>query len=226
MTIRIAVMALALGASAFGMSQKPKVSVRFHPEVNPNDGTSFAMPVKLQNLRRDAHLSRVPAVNEKQIKAIYPFPADDGTWGCHFQLDLQGKLRLETMSTEQLNTALVLFVSTKLGQHQVIDLLIDRPVRSGTITIPRGLTSAEVVVMKTQFPVLGEQKGKKTKPTPAAKPEDATNWGMDRGLDTPQNTAAPRRYAPETAPVARRASGPPAVPRQELRNLDLPRLQD
>lgn len=225
MKFRIAIAALALGTSAFGMSQKQKVSVRFHPEVNPQDGSSFAMPVKLHYQRRDAHLSRVPAMNEKQIKAIYPFPADDGTWGCYFQFDEQGKIRLETMSGEQRNTALVLFVATKNGQHQVIDMLIDRTITNGALTIPRGLTPAEVVVMKTQFPVLGEQKGKKPKAKPEKK-EDVTDWRMDRGRDTPRNTAPP---APDVVPVAvptRRTPASPAVPQQQLRNLDLPRLQD
>ena len=234
MKFRIAIVALALGASAFGMSQKPKVSVRFHPEVNPNDGASFAMPVKLHYLRRDAHLSRVPAINEKQIKAIYPFAADDGTWGCHFQFDDQGKIRLETMSSEQTNTALVLFVSTKLGQHQVIDMLIDRPVTSGAITVPRGLTPAEVVVLREQFPVLGEvKKGKKKKAEPEPKKDDVTDWRMARptnsrrsdntGIPTPIPTAAPTGVPPRTAPAAPAA---PSVPRNTLRDLDLPRVQD
>src|SRR5947207_3433055 len=113
MNFRVAAAVFAMCASAFGMSQQPKVSIRFHAEANPSDGPSFVMPAKLQNLRRDASLARVPAIYEKQIKAIYPFPANDGSWGCVFQLDAQGRIRLETMSSEQLHTALVLYVSTK-----------------------------------------------------------------------------------------------------------------
>jgi hypothetical protein len=229
MKFRIALAALAMGASAFGMSQKPKVTVRFHPEVNPNDGTSFSMPVKLQYLRRDAHLSRVPSFSEKQIKAIYPFPADDGTWGCHFQLDEQGRIRLEAMSSEQLNTALVLFVATKGGQHQVIDMLIDRPVTTGAITIPRGLTAAEVVVMKTQFPVLGEEKVKKKK-QPEPKKDDVTDWRMAREMDP---RAGQRAAVPWTTNAGRPSAPPPssatpadAARQQKLREIDLPRFRD
>lgn len=228
MFVRTAIAALALCASAFAGSQKPKVSVRFHPEVNPNDGTSFAMPVKLHYLRRDAHLSRVPAMNEKQIKAIYPFPADDGTYGCHFQFDEQGRIRLETMSSEQLNTALVLFVSTKSGQHQVIDMLIDKPVTNGAITIPRGLTPAEVVVMKMQFPVIGETKGKKKpkKEDEPAKPADVTDWRLARKTDPSRNpqAAIPTATPPGQPPRATPAN--PSTSREQLRNLDLPRVQD
>jgi hypothetical protein len=236
MKFRIVLAVLAFGASAFGMSQKPKVSLRFHPEVNPNDGGSFAMPVKLHYHRREAHLSRVPAVSEREIKAIYPFAADDGTWGCHFQFNDQGRLRLETMSSQQMNTALVLFVATKMGQHQVIDMLIDRPVTNGALTVPRGLTAAEVVVMKEQFPVLGEVKGKgKKKQEAPPKKDDVTDWRMARptdskrgdysGIPTPIATAAPRGVtARPTQPPAQ--PGAPTVPRNTLRELDLPRVQD
>ena len=163
--------------------------MRFHSEANPNDGTSFAMPAKLQYLQRDVHLNRVPSLSEKQIKKIYPFPAEDGSWGCVFQFDEQGRIRLETMSSEQQHTALVLFVGTKQGQHQVIDMLIDRPVTNGTFTVPRGLTAIEVAVMKTQFPVLGEEKVKKQKKKPEKK-DDVTDWGIDRPvMHLPQNPA-------------------------------------
>lgn len=168
------------------------------------------MPVKLQNLRRDAYVSRVPAIYEKQIKAIYPFPGDDGTWGCVFQMDEQGRIRLETMSSEQMHTALVLYVSTKGGQHQVIDMLIDKPVTNGIISIPRGLTELEVNVMKTQFPIIGEEKGKKKKAEP--KPEVAA---------APAPTPAPRSTAPKTA-----APRTQPVPKEKLRELDLPRVAD
>ena len=148
MKFRIAVAVLALGSAAFGSSQKPMVTVRFHAEANPNDGNSFVMPAKLQYLQRDASLGRVPSLSERNIKKIYPFQADDGSWGCVFQFDEQGRIRLETMSSEQMHTALVLIVGTKQGQHQVLDMLIDRPVTSGSLTVPRGLTAIEVTVMK------------------------------------------------------------------------------
>jgi hypothetical protein len=110
------------------------------------------------------------------------------------------------MSSEQLNTALVLILSTKLGQHQVIDMLIDRRVTTGVITVPRGFTPAEITVLRKQFKVLGEEKGKKPKSEPQP---------------TPVTTPPP---PPQTA-RARKPSTPPASS-QELRNLDLPRLQD
>jgi len=225
-------MALAFSTNAFGMSQRPKVTVRFHPEANPQDGSSFVMPVNLHYQRRKAHLARVPAFSERQIVSIFPFPSanNDGTWGCTFVLDVQGRIRLETMSTEQLGTALVLFVGTKTGQHQVIDMLIDKPVTSGMITVPRGMTQAEVEVLKMQFPVLGEEKGKKgKKPAPVPeKKDDVTNWGIDRTRDNPPPGAtAPPGGSPDL-PVdsAQPKRKTPSPHQRELRELDLPRVGD
>jgi hypothetical protein len=227
MKFRIATAVLALGSAAFGSSQKPQVTVRFHSEANPNDGASFAMPAKLQYQQRDVYLNRVPSLSERQIKKIYPFPADDGTYGCVFQFDQQGRIRLETMSSEQQHTALVLFVGTKQGQHQVVDMLIDRPVTSGTFTVPRGLTQLEVAVMKTQFPVMGEEKVKKEKKKKSELENDeVTDWRIDRTRDkrpeNPATPAAPVAAVPNTPPPPKTAP----VPRQKLRELDLPRIAD
>ncbi len=230
MKFRILAAILAMGASALGSSQKPKVTVRFHPEVNPNDGATFSMPVKLQYQRRAAYVARVPVFSEKQIKAIYPFPADDGTWGCFFQLDDQGRIRLESVSSEQLHTALVLFIGTKTGQHQVIDMLIDKPITSGTITIPRGMTEAEVFVMKQQFPVIGEEKGKKKKAKEEPpKKDDIMDSRAAREAELRRNQTMPappiQRPLPDPAEPAPRPSTP-AVPKDKLNELDLPRLRD
>jgi hypothetical protein len=231
MKFRILAAILALGASAFGSSQKPKVTVRFHAEVNPNDGTSFAMPVNLQYARRAAHVARVPAFSEKQIRAIYPFEAADGTWGCYFQLDDQGRIRLETMSSEQMHTALVLFIGTKLGQHQVVDMLIDKIISTGAITVPRGMTAAEVVVLKEQFPVIGEEKNKRKKVAePKPKKTDPNDFRAEREGDLQTNYPKPKPLPlppmePEPTPQ-RKIPGPPAVPKDKLNELDLPRLRD
>ena len=147
--------ALALALPCHGMSRKPVVTVRFHVETNAGDTDTFAMPVNLLFQRRSTHVSRVPAFSEKQIKAILPFEAGDGTWGCAFQLDVQGRIRLETMSTDNRGAAMVVFIGTKGGLHQVVDMIIDRPVTDGVITIPKGLTALEIAALRKQFKDLG-----------------------------------------------------------------------
>ena len=166
-----AIASLALPLPTRGMSQKPAISVRFHSEANPNDGPSFAIPVNLIYQRKQVYLSRVPDFSEKQIDKILPFPAKDGTWGCVFKLTPQGRIRLETMSAEIRGSSLVVFVATKSGQHQVADMIIDRPVTDGIISIPRGLTELEIAALKKQFSTLGEPEKKGWREKRPAKPE-------------------------------------------------------
>lgn len=195
MQIRTLFAVLALTAtSALGMSQKVKVTVRFHTETNKQDGDTFAMPVHLQYQNRDTHLDRIPALSEKNIKTIFPFRATDGSWGCSFQLNESGRIRLETLSSESRGTSLVVFIGTKTGQHQVVDMIIDRIVTDGTITIPRGITDIEILVLRQQFKVLGDEK-----PKPAKKEtkNDITDWRINRDRSpTPKPAPPPRKETP------------------------------
>jgi hypothetical protein len=213
-TARFALILLA--AASLGMSSKPKVTVRFHSEANKNDGSSFAVPVKLAYAQREAFLKRIPEFSERNIKAIFPWKTADGSWGCAFKLNDSGRIRLNTMSDLDRGSALVVFIGTKAGMHQVIDMVIDRSVTDGIISVPRGITDIEMLVLKSQFPVLGEDKDKKK---PEAKPQDPTDWRIDRNRDT--NTAPAR--APKLPPL------PAEAPRRTKRSApepDLPRLAD
>lgn len=195
---------------AWAMSQKSKVTVRFHAETNARDGATFAMPIKLAYQGRSTYLAKVPEFSERNIVAIYPFKSPvSETWGCAFQLDVQGRIRLETMSNQAKGSALVVFIGTKNGQHQVMDMLIDRPVTTGLITVPRGMTELEVAALRAQFPVIGEEKGKKK-----AK-EDPKNEELSEPSAPATSTATPS--APKTAS---RRKGPPAT------EPELPRVAD
>ncbi|HEV7868926.1 MAG TPA: hypothetical protein VGO90_14660 [Chthoniobacteraceae bacterium] len=111
--------------------------------------------MKLKNPPREAFLQKVPSVHERQIDAIYPFRADDGTWGCAFKLDHDGRINLEVVSTDHRGKALVGFIGTKKGTHPVVEMIIDRTVTDGVIQMPRGLTDMEITVLRSQFKVLG-----------------------------------------------------------------------
>lgn len=143
------------------MSQKSDVAVRFHSETNPNDSEAFAIPIDLQYQRRKAYVCRAPDFSEKQIERILPFQAKDGSWGCVFKLNAQGRIRLETMSGEIRGSALVVFIVTKAGRRQVMDMIIDRPVSDGIITVPRGLNEIEILALAKQFKIIGAQEKKR-----------------------------------------------------------------
>ncbi|MGC3991554.1 MAG: hypothetical protein QM796_18070 [Chthoniobacteraceae bacterium] len=149
----------ALSVHSFGMAKKKlETTVRFFTEANEQDTERFAEPLILHNPPRQAFISRIPDISERDVVAIYPFQAADGTWGCAFKLDEHGKIALNTLSVERRGTSIVAFVNIR----QVIDMKIDRIINDGIIVIQFGLTPEEVDLLKKRFRVLGET-GKKKK---------------------------------------------------------------
>lgn len=165
--LRLLLPVLALVCFVAAGKKGPEVMVRFHAEANERDTERFATPAQLRHPPRAAFIEKVPSLSERHIKAIFPFKAPDGTWGCAFQLDGSGRLALEVLSTDRRGTSLVVFVSTKTTTHQVIDMLIDQRVTDGLITVQHGLTDQEIGLLRKHFRVLGEPVGKKRGATEA-----------------------------------------------------------
>ena len=139
-----------------GAKKKPGPSVRFYAEASERDTSTFAVPVMLQYPPRQAWVDKIPVINEHDIAAIYPFPADDGTMGCAFKLDEHGTLMLDTLSVEKRGTSVVAVVNGR----QVIDMQIDRRVSDGVITVPHGLSPQDIALLTKKYKVLGQpQKG-------------------------------------------------------------------
>ena len=208
----IAIASLAISPPCPAMSKKPEITVRFHSEADKNDSDTFSIPVNLIYQRRQAYLSKIADISERMIEKILPFPAKDGTWGCVIKLNPQGRIRLENMSGQIRGSALVVFISTQAGNHQVVDMIIDRIVTDGIITIPRGLTEFEVVLLKKKFKILGETVQENWRAKPKDRPQELPGGHFEPPADRnaaydPISSAAPKRN--------RRSSA-----------LDLPRLQD
>jgi hypothetical protein len=180
--LRLLLPALAICFLAMG-EKKNQLSVRFFAEANSRDGSAFSTPYKASNPPRDIYLQKIPTIHEGQIKEIFPFRASDGTWGCAFKLDNDGRINLEVVSTDSRGNALVGFIGTAHGNHAAVEMIIDKTVRDGIITIPRGLTDMEMALLGKQFkrfggeepPKLQQEKrglfGKKKDPNPAALPQ-------------------------------------------------------
>ena len=152
--------ALALGSAGF--VKKPNITVRFHIEANAREGQPFSLPVKFHNPPRDGFIKQIPDVSERNITAIFPFQAPDGTFGCAFKLDTFGTTALEAMCLSNRGASVVAFVATKTGTHQVTDMVVDKVIRDGIISIPSGLTQLEIMAMEKEYKVMG-QTGKKKK---------------------------------------------------------------
>lgn len=128
-------------------SKRPEVTVRFYAEANSRDSESFSTPLQLQNPPRQIFVQKIPAVSERDIEAIYPYRASDGTLGCAFKLDIGGTAKLDSVSVEKRGTSLI----AVMNGRQVLDMLIDRRVSDGIITISHGLTEDETKMLMKKF---------------------------------------------------------------------------
>ncbi len=150
--VRLAFCSLALLFLPGAASKNYQIGIRFHTEANANDSGVFSSPVTVQYpAAHQAYVEQVPRVSERDVKGIYPFPAEDGSYGCAFYLDGTGRLHLEVLSTERRGTCLVVFLQTKLGVHHVGDLLIDQRISDGIIVVPRGFTQLEISALEKEF---------------------------------------------------------------------------
>ncbi len=207
-----AILSLALSPLCPAMSKKPEITVRIHTEADKNDSDTFSIPVNLIYQQRQAYLSKVADISERMIEKILPFPAKDGSWGCVLKLNPQGRIRLENMSGQIRGSAMVIFVTTKFGNHQVADMIVDRVVTDGIITIPRGLSEIEVMLLKRKFKTLGEAVKQNLREHPKTLPQELPGGRFETKTD--RNAV----YEPlSTAPPARN---------RRSSELDLPRLPD
>lgn len=154
-------LAIVLALACLGMARKQAVTVRFYAEGNARDGASFSRPIKVGQPPREIYIESIPSINEHNLKAIYPFQASDGSWGAYFQLDQKGRIDLEVVSTERRGTVMVAFIGTANGVHQVIDMVVDKPILDGIIAIPRGMTELEVAALTKEYPIMGQVKKKR-----------------------------------------------------------------
>lgn len=149
-TSLLTVPALAGGSN----SKKDAFAIRIHGEGSPEDGEKFSVPIVLLDGRKTA-LSIMPLLNEHDIKAVYPFRAADGSYGAYLRLDGHGSNLLTQYSLEKSgrNSVLAVMVSGR----QVIDVMVDKPIRDGIFCIPSGMTLLESAKMANSFPVMGQE---------------------------------------------------------------------
>jgi len=139
-----------------GGAKKPVVDLRIHGEGIAAEAPTFAFPVTLLN-GEEAYLARMPLITQREVKSIYPFAAADGSEGVYLKLDSHGSGLLQQYTMERQGRRLVVL----LNGRQVINLMVDRPVTDGIVSIPRGLTPEETTLLSTAFPVMGDTGGER-----------------------------------------------------------------
>ena len=161
MTALCLLVALEPSAQA-GSSDKKKetFSIRIHGEGSAEDGEKFTVPLVLLDGRK-TYLSIMPLLNEHDIKAVYPFRAEDGTGGAYLRLDGHGANLLSEYSIEHMGRGTVLAVM--INGRQVVDLMVDKPVRDGVFVIPFGLSMSEEAHLVNSYPIIGHENDPKQK---------------------------------------------------------------
>ncbi|MGA3170136.1 MAG: hypothetical protein ABSE62_03915 [Chthoniobacteraceae bacterium] len=157
MRLRFLILPL-LGLCCLGMG-KPQsdFTIRFYTQtMQGDDSNSFAAPVTLLN-GRQCYVDQIANISERDIVAIYPFPVADGSGGCALKLDDHGTMSLDSLSVEKKGTLLI----ATINGRQVADILIDRRVTDGVVTIPNGITVPEMKDILKRYPVLGGKKAEK-----------------------------------------------------------------
>lgn len=158
---RRALLGIGLGILALGGASKgaAPLAVRFHAEANANDTSSFSMPVNLGgDPPRQAVVERIPSISERDIVAVFPFPArGGGSFGAEFQLGDHGRLTLQNLTVMHRGGFLLVMVNGR----PLLPLTVDRMVADGLIVVPYGFTETEVRSLEQTFPHVGQPPGSK-----------------------------------------------------------------
>ncbi len=125
--------------------------VRFHLLANKTDSEKFAKPITLQHSGEQVYIAIMPTIHEQDIIAHYPFEVADGTWGTSFYLNNHGRMSLDAFSIERRGQPLIVFVNGR----QLTELLIDKRISDGIITIPSGLTAEDIAIFAKEFKLAG-----------------------------------------------------------------------
>jgi len=151
---RAFVLVFAAALLCTGGAKKPVIDLRIHGEGIAAEAPTFAFPATLLN-GREVYLSRMPLITQREVRSIYPFPAADGSEGVYLKLDNHGTGLLQQHTMERRGRTLVVL----LNGRQVTNLLVDRPVTDGIVSIPRGLSPEDITLLRATFPVIGETGG-------------------------------------------------------------------
>lgn len=165
---RRAGLAAGLGLLTLGGASKhaAPLAVRFHAEANANDTSTFSMPVSLGgDPPRQVVVERIPSISERDIVAVFPFPArGGGSFGVEFQLGDHGRLTLQNLTVAHRGGLIV----TMVNGRPLVPLTVDRMVADGLIVVPYGFTEREARELEETFPHVGQPPGSRPARRPGA----------------------------------------------------------
>ncbi len=137
-----------------GAARQPHCTLRAHAEGNVHDTEIFATQLRSPATGKNITIEKVPTISERDVVAFRSYPAADGTFGVLFQLSDHGRLALDTLSVEKRGTFLYVFINGR----PAAELQIDRRITDGRLYLASGLTSADIELMKKDWPLIGARK--------------------------------------------------------------------
>jgi hypothetical protein len=119
--------------------------------------------VRLSNPDKKIFMRKVPAVNERDITAFYPFPGNDGLAGAYFRLDAHGTNKLQQFALEEKGRLAIVLVNGRIASA----MSIDGARSDGLLYVPGGILPVEIALLQKKFPVIGSESAFGKKPRPA-----------------------------------------------------------
>ena len=148
---------LLLGLCCLGMgTKKLPLSIRFYALAAQADTSSFSAPVVLLN-GQQAYIDQIAVISERDIVAVYPSEVADGSGSCTLKLNEHGTMSLDSLSVDRRGSILI----ATINGRQVADIMIDKRVSDGIVTIPGGIQVDEMKTILKRYPLMGGAKAKK-----------------------------------------------------------------
>ena len=134
--------------------KRPRCTLRVHVQANAHDTEVFATNFRSPTTGKNIVIEKIPTISERDVVAFTPYEVGDGSYGVLFQLDDHGKLALDTLSVEHRGTFLYVFVNGR----SVAEMQIDQRISDGKLYVASGLTQKDLVLMRKEWPLIGQRK--------------------------------------------------------------------
>ena len=150
---------LLLGLCCLGMGgKKLPLSIRFYTLTAQESTNTFSAPVTLLN-GQQVSIDQIAVVSERDIVSVWPEEAADASGGCAFKLDDHGTAVLDSLSVEKRGSLLI----ATIDGRQVADILIDKRVSDGVLSILTGIQVDEMKKILKKYPLIGGKKAEQKK---------------------------------------------------------------
>lgn len=152
--------ALAIGFAHAGGKADDNAVISFHIETEATDNPKMIFPVTTA-AGETRYFRRMPEVSTRDIVAMGPFPAEDGSgYGVVFQLKGNAARRYQGITNANQGRLL----AARVNGNVISAVMIDKEIDDGLIVIWSGITLDQITEFDKVVPRIGEdKKGKKGK---------------------------------------------------------------